>query len=256
MVWVGNMSQAASRCSTVVDWLSSAIVPNLQKMHNLPFTDAEALVELMAHFPQKAIQASSDFRRLVVLLCQSNIAGHPHQSVDLAFIEMVLRYSILISQSRDGIRAVLASLLGPRGMKHPRYQAVRSRRYIWSYLVLSSSLLLLLLPSLSSCLSLFSVAPIVNLNTSLGCSLPSCYCLRKLLRTIEPATLAPLANTILAQLAPVAQSSASNNFGYEAGGNGHGASALVERDYMSVFEMIGAITSNLPTATAGSCSCE
>ena len=196
-------AQASSRCQTVVGWLTSAIVPNLQKMAALPFTDAEALLGLVAHFPPAGVNSSSDFQRLVAVLCQSNIASHPHRAVNLAFFEILLRYPALISRSAQAIRAVFAALLGPHGMKHPRDKLVRGR---------------------------------------------SCYCMRKLLRSMGPDVAKPFAKGILSVLGPIAASAASQNFGHAAGGTGMSDGSLGERDYMSVFEMVGVLTSAESTA--------
>eukprot|EP00750_Incisomonas_marina_P008528 INCI15506.2.p1 GENE.INCI15506.2~~INCI15506.2.p1 ORF type:complete len:934 (-),score=144.17 INCI15506.2:1246-4047(-) len=179
-------AQAVSRCSTVVAWLSSAIVPNLRKLAGLPFYDAEALLELMAHFPPRAVTSSPDFQRLVVLLCQSDISGHAHHAVNLANIEVLLRYRAIITKSPPAIRAVFSALLGPRGMKHPRYKGVRSR---------------------------------------------SCYCMRKLLRAMQPDALGGYAQTIIKVLGPIV-----------------GSGDWEERDYMSIFEMIGLLASSQSTA--------
>ena len=61
---------AVSRCETVLAWLSSAVVPHLSKLATLPFVDAEALLQLVAHFPARMASTNPTFGRLVVMLCQ------------------------------------------------------------------------------------------------------------------------------------------------------------------------------------------
>lgn len=96
------------------------------------------------------------------------------------------RYRAIITKSPAAIRAVFSALLGPRGMKHPRYKGVRSR---------------------------------------------SCYCMRKLLRAMQPDALGGYAQTIIKVLGPVV-----------------GSGDWEERDYMSIFEMIGLLASSQSTA--------
>lgn len=193
-------AQAASRCGTIVAWLSRAIFPNRQRMSSLPFSDAEALLELVAHFDARAVASSEDFRKLVLVLCESDISAHAHRVVILAYIEMVLRYPAVICQSAAAIKAVMSSLLSARGMRHPRYKTVRSR---------------------------------------------SCYCLRKLLFSMSVTSKKPYCEHLLHKLVPVAASAAREYFGYAAGGAVRAEGALVERDYMSIFEIVGSLTAML-----------
>ena len=99
---------------------------------------------------------------------------------------LVCSYRAIITKSPPAIRAVFSALLGPRGMKHPRYKGVRSR---------------------------------------------SCYCMRKLLRAMQPDALGGYAQTIIKVLGPIV-----------------GSGDWEERDYMSIFEMIGLLASSQSTA--------